>query len=299
MIKLITHNGSFHSDDVFACATLSLLLEKRGEKLEIIRSRDEKIIDSGDIVFDVGGIYDAEKNKFDHHQIGGAGKRENGIPYSSFGLIWKKFGEELCGKKSVADKIDKRLVQSIDAFDNGIGEIKPILDNVEPYLFQNITGAFLQISEEGEEVLYERFLKLVQFSKDLLEREILKAKDRIRIEKVVKSAYNLATDKRLIILDKYFTRVEVVEAMVDYKEILYAVVPSGQLEHWKLLASRKSPNSFILKKPFPKSWAGKIDKELVEATGIKDVIFCHNGLFMAVTKTKESAIKLAKLALEN
>src|SRR3989344_3857156 len=225
MIKLITHNGSFHSDDVFACATLSLLLEKRGEKLEIIRSRDEKIIDSGDIVFDVGGIYDAEKNKFDHHQIGGAGKRENGIPYSSFGLIWKKFGEELCGKKSVADKIDKRLVQSIDSFDNGIGEIKPILDNVEPYLFQNITGAFLQISEEGEEVLYERFLKLVQFSKDLLEREILKAKDRIRIEKVVKSAYNLATDKRLIILDKYFTRVEVVEAMVDYKEILYAVVP--------------------------------------------------------------------------
>ena len=27
--KLITHNGSFHTDDIFAAATLSLMLEKR------------------------------------------------------------------------------------------------------------------------------------------------------------------------------------------------------------------------------------------------------------------------------
>ncbi|PIZ87309.1 hypothetical protein COX93_01400, partial [Candidatus Nomurabacteria bacterium CG_4_10_14_0_2_um_filter_30_12] len=54
-IKLITHNGSFHSDDIFATATLSLLLEKRGESFEIIRTRDEEIIKNGDYIFDVGG----------------------------------------------------------------------------------------------------------------------------------------------------------------------------------------------------------------------------------------------------
>ena len=72
---LITHNGSFHTDDIFACATLSLMLEKKGEKFEIIRTRDEEIIKTGDYVFDVGGVYDEEGNRFDHHQKGGAGVR--------------------------------------------------------------------------------------------------------------------------------------------------------------------------------------------------------------------------------
>ena len=29
--KLVTHDGSFHTDDIFAAATLSILLEKKGE----------------------------------------------------------------------------------------------------------------------------------------------------------------------------------------------------------------------------------------------------------------------------
>ena len=57
--KLVTHNGSFHADDVFACALLALVLENEDEKFEVIRTRDEKIIKEGDFVFDVGGIYDA------------------------------------------------------------------------------------------------------------------------------------------------------------------------------------------------------------------------------------------------
>src|SRR3989338_10239311 len=112
MKKLITHNGSFHTDDIFAAATLSLLLEKKGEPFEIIRTRDEEIIKSADYVFDVGGIYEREKNRFDHHQPGGAGRRvlsgvegeKFGIEYSSFGLVWEKFGVDLAGNKEVADR---------------------------------------------------------------------------------------------------------------------------------------------------------------------------------------------------
>ena len=33
--KLITHDGSFHSDDIFACATLSLMLEKNKKNLKL------------------------------------------------------------------------------------------------------------------------------------------------------------------------------------------------------------------------------------------------------------------------
>ena len=38
-IIIATHSGSFHADDLFAVATLSLLLGK--ENIEVIRTRDE------------------------------------------------------------------------------------------------------------------------------------------------------------------------------------------------------------------------------------------------------------------
>src|SRR5438045_63101 len=104
-IKLVTHDGSFHTDDVFAAATLILHLEKTNSGWEIIRTRDEEIIKNADYVFDVGGVDDKEKNRFDHHQVGGAGERFHGIPYASFGLVWKKFGEEVCGSQKVAQTI--------------------------------------------------------------------------------------------------------------------------------------------------------------------------------------------------
>ena len=131
--KLVTHSGSFHTDDIFACATLSLFLEKKSEQFEIIRTRDEGIITSADYVFDVGGIYDPEKNRFDHHQKGGAGKHDDGIEYSSFGLVWDKFGEALSDSKETKDIIERRLVEPIDAFDNGMNLVE-LKHKVVPYL---------------------------------------------------------------------------------------------------------------------------------------------------------------------
>jgi len=105
---LVTHNGTFHADDLFATATLALVFNGN---IKVIRTRDEEIIKKADFVYDVGGIYNPEKNLFDHHQKEGAGKRENGIPYASFGLVWKKFGKKICGSQKVADEVDQKLVQ--------------------------------------------------------------------------------------------------------------------------------------------------------------------------------------------
>jgi uncharacterized UPF0160 family protein len=100
---VITHNGSFHPDDVFAVATL---LIKFG-KLKVIRTRDENRFKSADFLVDVGSIYNPKDNRFDHHQKGGAGKRDNGIKYASFGLVWKKFSKDICGDEKVAKKVDE------------------------------------------------------------------------------------------------------------------------------------------------------------------------------------------------
>jgi uncharacterized UPF0160 family protein len=85
-VKIVTHSSEFHADDVLAVAVVCLYLDKKGANYEIIRSREKDLINKGDYVLDVGGVYDISKNRFDHHQIGGAGVRENGIPYAAFGL---------------------------------------------------------------------------------------------------------------------------------------------------------------------------------------------------------------------
>ena len=47
----------------------------------------------------------------------------------------------------------------------------------------------------------------------------------------------------------------------------------------------------------PEEWAGKFDGELAKITGVADSVFCHNKRYVVVAETKESAIKLALMAL--
>src|SRR3989344_4441212 len=105
-VTIITHNGSFHTDDVFAVATILLVLKEKQVVTQIVRTRDAVLIASGDFVVDVGSVYDAAHERFDHHQVGGAGARPNGVPYAAFGLVWKKHGTELISSPDVSDLID-------------------------------------------------------------------------------------------------------------------------------------------------------------------------------------------------
>ena len=61
-----------------------------------MRTRDKKILDTLDIVVDVGDIYNPEMNRFDHHQKSfnhTFGHPYNSIKLSSAGLIWKHYGK--------------------------------------------------------------------------------------------------------------------------------------------------------------------------------------------------------------
>ena len=117
MKRIITHSGHFQPDEIFAVATLSLVLD--GD-YELIRTRDAKVFPTGDFVVDVGDEYDPARGRFDHHQKGGAGMGAEGIPLSSFGLVWREFGEKVSGSRDIAEKIEKMIVRAIDADDAGI-----------------------------------------------------------------------------------------------------------------------------------------------------------------------------------
>lgn len=288
-MKIITQNDRFHADDVCAMATLRILF---GNKItEVIRTRDESIIQTGDIVFDVGNVYNQELNRFDHHQSEGAGQRDNGIPYAAFGLVWKKWGKEICGSQEAADTIDKKLVQVVDASDNGFALYSYSIPDTKEYVLDTICGSFGATWKE-EENYDEIFFDVVDIIEKILRREIKIAQDKIDAIPFVQKAYEDAEDKRIIVMDEYYPWSDVLS---KHEEILFIISPSKDKTQWRINTIQKE--RFINRKDFPVSWAGLREKELEKVSGVEGALFCHRKLFLAVAHTKESALLLAQKAL--
>ena len=285
---LVTHNGTFHADDIFATAMLTILLD--GE-VKVIRTRDEEIIKTADFVYDIGSLYDPSRNRFDHHQTGGAGARPNGIEYAACGLVWKTYGEEICGSREVAQRIDQKLVQAIDANDNGM-TLFDVKGEVGPYTIQDMFYAFRPSWKEPEDY-DEAFMNMVDIAIGILDREIIRTRDILEAEASVIAAYEQAADKRIILLDKNYPWGEMV---MQFPEPLYVVFQKAGT--WRAEAVRKEKFSMDTRHPFPSAWAGLRDESLAEVTGVPDAIFCHRGLFLVVAKSKEGVLTLATKALE-
>lgn len=303
--KLVTHNGSYHADDVFAAAVLALVFEKRGEPYEIIRSRDEEIIAKANLVFDVGGIYDPAINRFDHHQPGGAGKRpsfsaaaneegeENGPEYASFGLIWKHFGMDLCSNVLIWEGMDKNLVSPIDVFDNGIAMFEKKFD-FSPYLIQDVFFA-LRPTWMEERNIDDVFFDCVAIAKTILVREIAQREASLAAFNKIQEIYEKSEDKKILVFDESYPD----DALLNFQEVLFVVYPRKATNDWGVKTVRKELKTFHNRKDFPKEWGGLRDEELQRMTGVSGAIFCHKALFLTVAKDQESALQLAKLAVEN
>ena len=283
---IVTHNGNFHADDVFSVAALKSIFPS----VKLIRTRDSEIITKADIVVDVGGEYDSDAGRFDHHQRGGAGERENGIPYSSFGLIWQKYGVEICqGNEDVAKAVDKGLVSTIDAID--CGHVEGIYEGIS--LSQTI-GMFNPTWQEDSH-FDECFDEAVDFAARVLRRFISSANGGISAKALVAKAIENAEDPRVIVLEKYTPWKRTVHALSE--EALYVVYPS-QTGEWRIQTVPVELGSFENRKPLPKQWAGLSGKELQDVTDIDDAMFCHNGLFIAGSESFESTMKMASIALK-
>lgn len=293
---LVTHNESFHADDLFASAVLSILYDG---KIKIIRTRDPKIMSLADVVYDVGGIYDPETNHFDHHQKEGAGQRENGIPYASFGLVWKKYGEQICGGKEIAERIDKKIVQTIDAIDNGIDISRFIFENVLSCGADQVFLDNIPTWKEKNKDIDTIFLKQIKNVTKFLQREINVAKDDEEGSNIILDSYNKSEDKRLVILDINFPRYLFQSTLSNLPDPLYLIYPNSDNSSWKVEAITKSPNTIENRKLLPSEWRGFTngDGGLKNITGVSDVIFCHRSGFLITAKSKESAIALAQKAL--
>lgn len=288
-MKAVTHSGDFHSDDIFASAVLRMVYPD----IEIIRSRDKDEIETADIVFDVGQVYDAQKKRFDHHQKGGAGERQNGIGYASFGLVWKEYGEQLCGDKESADMLDGKLVSPIDAIDNGIEICNSKIANVTPYTIQQVFSLFSPTWNETTD-RDNTFFELSDWAMKILRREIEVAKSYQAAKSEVKDLYANAEDKRILVMDAQYP----LSLFQDFPELMFVVYQGSGNGDWRAKAMRKTPDCFDVKKEFPATWAGKEGEELEKVTGVRGSVFAHNKRFLVGADSKEGALTLAKIALE-
>lgn len=290
---LVTHNLRFHADDIFACAVLSLIIKKEGKTYTVQRTRDPELIAQADFVFDVGGIYDPEKKRFDHHQKGGAGARPNGAVYASCGLVWKTYGDVLTGDSKLTQKIDEKLFQPIDVEDNGVATYTQ-LGEIAPYTLQSMLYTFRSTWKEDDLIMDQKFLELVALAEKIIEREIIWARDVEEAAGIVLETYNRMEDKRLVIFD---VGVPAEEVLMNYPEPLFIIKPNTD-GGWRLIGISAKPHSFERRKNMPASWGGLMNADLEKVTGVPGATFCHNGLWLAIAKNKEAILALAKIALE-
>lgn len=290
-MKIVTHSGRFHVDDVFAVATALLVYPDA----EVLRSRDEKVINSADITIDVGFISDPEKNRFDHHQSEGAGKRENGIPFSSFGLVWQKWGSKVAGEEE-AKLIDQKLVSPIDANDNAMKISENKFPGIREYTIYDVITSYSEENGFSEEELLSRFKEAVLLAQTILKKEINLARREIGDMEEVMKVLEQTDDKKIIVLEKNLLWKK---ALALEPRVIYVVYQRKDSTWGAQAISKNLDNDFFTsRKPFPESWGGKTNGELAEISNVADAVFCHTKLYLCVARSREGALALAKKALD-
>lgn len=282
----ITHSGTMHADDVFATAFLELYL---GEiKLFRTSSVNFDEIDSHALVYDVG------RREFDHHQVD-ALKRDNGITYCSFGLLWKEFGKDFLRKRNIEfiddvfTGIDKDLIEGIDADDNGV------FPKIEADYKVKTTSSIIKLfnpSFESVQDENEQFLKAVMLAKMIFEEEILYINGKVIADwKVRKLLESINVDDKYLVLDKFLPYEETLLNTETASNILFVAYPSNR-GGYAIKVVPKSMEDRTARMDFPKEWAGLNNEELESISNIKGLRFCHLGRFIVSCDTIDTVYKV-------
>lgn len=286
-----THSGSFHADDAFAVATLGLA----HGPLDVVRTRDADVMAGADARVDVGERSDPATGDFDHHQKGGAGARPNGIPYASFGLVWREHGARLAGGEEGARSIDERLVQGVDANDTGLTIATPAFGDICSMTVSGVIAARNAAWDEELDQVAEdaRFAEAVAMATGILERELAGAAAFARARRLVSDAIARADDPRVVELDRNMPWREGV--VTQAPDALFVVYPKS--DGWGLQAVPREAGGFDNRRDLPAEWAGLSGDRLVAASGVPDAIFAHSARFYASAGSREGVMALVEKAL--
>ena len=302
-VTVATHNGTFHADDVFG---VSVLLALHPEA-RLIRTRDEALIAEADFAVDVGGVWDASRGRFDHHQRGFEGARPNGVVYASAGLVWAAHGlavvEQLFNlndpalSAAIADDLDVELVQHLDRADTGTDRGAPGVFGMAALLGQlNITWDHPASVNKDQAAILVQFRQAADVCTIFWKAALDQIRARYQGAQRVRESERACNGAVLVLPRTGLPWAEVVCS--EMPEVLYVVYPDSQDRQYQLHVVTVEPRSFDARKDLPKAWAGLRDAELAEVTGVPDAVFCHNGLFIAGAGSLSGALRMAEIALQ-
>lgn len=287
----ITHSGTMHADEVFATAFLDLYLKD----IKVCRTTEipYKDIDSNAIIYDIG------RGEFDHHQQD-AKKRDNQITYSSFGLLWQKFGKKYLEEENIPNiedvflGVDKDFIEAIDADDNGI--FPKIEADYKVKTVSNIIKLFNPGYDSNEDESTQ-FMKAVTIAREILIQEIKSVVGKVKAKyKVIETIKN--TKGNILILDEYMPYEESLLLNDPEQRIYFVIFPSNR-GGYNIKTVPKSAEDKTFRKEFPLEWASLINEELEKVTGVPGSRFCHTSRFLLSCDTLETAYKLIDKALSS
>lgn len=296
---LVTHSGGFHADELLS----SVILTRLFPDARLVRSRALEWITPGPdrIVYDVGGAFDPSAWIFDHHQRG-APLRDDGRPFSSFGLVWRQFGRDFLKALDVpaADvdalhaAFDLDFVLPVDLMDNGALEPSAagaLAKLTLPVLLETLKPVFDDRTPEADDRAFHAALSI---ARSLVEATVRQGAAKLRAEAIVLRAIAAAGEGRVLELPIGMPfRPAIVKAGADH--LLFVVHPRET--DWCLTGIRRSGDGFALRADLPAAWAGLTGDDLATACGVAGATFCHNGRFIAAARTREAALEMAEIAV--
>ncbi len=296
---LVTHSGGFHADELLSSVVLTRLFPQA----RIVRSRSPEWITPGAdrIIYDVGGAYDAAAQIFDHHQRG-APLRDDGQPYSSFGLIWKQYGHAYLAAfglpqahvDAVHASFDAGFVLPVDLMDNGAlnpAIAGPLAGLTLPVLLETLKPVFDDADPEAENRAFHSALAI---ARSFVEARLSQSAAKLRAEGIVHGAIVEAGERRILELPAGMPfRPAIMKAGADH--LLFVVHPREK--DWCLTTIRRADEGFEVRADLPAAWAGLTGSDLEAVCGVEGASFCHNGRFVAAARTREAALAMAELAV--
>lgn len=283
-MRIITHNGRFHADEVFSC----MVIQTIHPECTIVRSRSPEIIASGDYVVDVGGVHDERTLRFDHHQFS---TEDTEYGKSSAGLVWDTFGELYLAhvmstvNASAIDTVNKLVVdfiRQIDAADIGVARssneysISNVIANMNPYWDE----------ARAPDI---RFAEAIAVMRSMFEAYVLNVFAVARLDRIVSQA---SQEDGVFIFRRQVPWKRFLDSSL-YRKCSFVVLPVPVDGVWiaKSIPKRGEYGEALL---FPKRWAGRADVDLSTIASTSNLVRCSDDRRTVVALNKTAAIKAAK-----
>ncbi|OAG30915.1 hypothetical protein NEIG_00399 [Nematocida sp. ERTm5] len=317
---IITHDGAFHLDDVLAC----FMLKKIYPHANIVRTRNEDTIKTGDIVVDVGGVFDPTNFKYDHHQRGFNQTYNDNydIKMSSAGLVYKYHGMQFIKALGLDVQPDfdyllllgllyETYFVSVDANDNGVDISDDVRYNERT--LDNVIRSFVPFDipekesiEYGDKVRYEAFEKAMEYIGSDLVRHCKYLMHQINKDKMpILQSFNQMKDprSRYIIME---SGAYPVKELIQYYNtslnrnvsIIIYKIRSREGTIYKLLCIPKKGIRYTPEIPLCEEWRGLRNEQMRRFPKLKNASFVHATGFCGAAMDLETAEYMAQKSIE-